>query len=279
MFEKKPKVTGRIFLLPVEEIAPSPYQPRRDFDEGDLDSLARSIAHNGLLVPIAVRETPKGYQLIAGERRLMACKRLGMTEIPAIIEELDENASAVFTFIENVHRQGLNCFEEALGIKNLLVSTGLTQSRVCALLDMPQPTVANKLRLLRLSDPVQQLVMTLGLGERIARGLLKLEDEALQLKACREIAQRGLTALAAERYIAELAVSPQEQHRTRAIFRDYRFLFSTVDKAVEEIRRTGIEVVARRTEEEDYLCYTIRIPKHKRPVQSQDHKVIPLCTG
>ncbi|MEG1778055.1 MAG: ParB/RepB/Spo0J family partition protein, partial [Angelakisella sp.] len=199
MFEKKPKVRGKIFLLPVENISPSPYQPRKSFDEGELEGLARSIAHNGLLVPISVRAVSGGYQLIAGERRLMACKRLGYREIPAMVEELDENASAVFTFIENVHRQGLNCFEEAQGIKNLLLATGLTQGRVCALLDMPQPTVANKLRLLRLSDEVQALVIELGLGERIARGLLRLPDKALQQRACTEIAERGLTAAAAER--------------------------------------------------------------------------------
>lgn len=279
MFEKKPKVKGKIFLLPVESVSSSPYQPRRDFDESELDSLARSIAHNGLLVPISVREVEDGYQLIAGERRLMACMRLGMTEIPAMIEEMDESSSAVLTFIENVHRQGLNCFEEALGIKILLLSTGLTQTRICALLDMPQPTVANKLRLLRLPDSVQQSVLELGLGERIARALLKLTDEQLQLKACNEIAQRGMTAVAAERYIAELGMPPEQVCHTRAIFRDYRFLFATVDKAVDEIRRTGIDVVARRTEEEDYLCYTIRIPKRKKAPQPGGDKVIPLCTG
>lgn len=279
MFEKKPKVKGKIFLLPVESISSSPYQPRRDFDETELDSLARSIAHNGLLVPISVREIENSYQLIAGERRLMACVRLGMTEIPAMIEEMDENSSAVLTFIENVHRQGLNCFEEALGIKNLLLSTGLTQTRICALLDMPQPTVANKLRLLRLPDSVQQSVLGLGLGERIARALLKLTDEQLQLKACKEIAQRGMTAVAAERYITELGMPSEQVCHTRAIFRDYRFLFSTVDKAVDEIRRTGIDVVARRTEEEDYLCYTIRIPKRKKASQPGGDKVVPLCTG
>ncbi|MEG0854517.1 MAG: ParB/RepB/Spo0J family partition protein [Angelakisella sp.] len=279
MFEKKPKVKGKIFLLPLESICSSPYQPRRTFDDNELDSLARSIAHNGLLVPISVRAVDGGYQLIAGERRLMACRRLGYTEIPAMVEALDENASAVLTFIENIHRQGLNCFEEALGIKNLLITTGLTQSRVCALLDMPQPTVANKLRLLRLSESVQQAVTELGLGERIARGLLKLEDEQLQLKACREISSRGLTAAAAERYIEELMKTPVQVRHTRAIFRDYRFLFSTVDKAVDEIRRTGIEVVARRTEEEDCLCYTIRIPKQKKAAAQAGKKAIPLRMG
>lgn len=279
MFEKKPKVMGKIFLLPVESISSSPYQPRRTFDDGELDSLARSIAHNGLLVPISVREAEGGYQLIAGERRLMACVRLGMTEIPAMVEELDENSSAVFTFIENIHRQGLNCFEEALGIKLLLLSTGLTQTRVCALLDMPQPTVANKLRLLRLPDSVQQSVLELKLGERIARALLKLTDEQQQLKACKEISQRTMTAVAAEHYISQLGAPPEQVCHTRAIFRDYRFLFATVDKAVDEIRRTGIDVVARRTEEDDYLCYTIRIPKRKNNAQPAGDKVIPFCTG
>lgn len=265
MFEKKPKVKGKILLLPLEEISASPYQPRKNFDAKELASLARSIARNGLLVPISVRLTQEGYTLIAGERRLMACKSLGLLEIPAMVEEVSAETSAVLSLIENIHRQGLGCFEEAEGIKNLLLSTGFSQAAVCELIDMPQPTVANKLRLLKLPVSVRQAVVECGVGERIARALLKLVDEQKQLKACYEIAARRMNAAKAEDYIQTLLTGPEPPaHHMRAIFRDYRFLFSSVDKAVEEIRSTGIEVTAKRTEEDAYICYTIRIPKAKR---------------
>lgn len=264
MFEKKPKVKGKILLLPVEEIGSSPHQPRKVFNTQELDSLARSIARNGLLVPISVRKTETGYRLIAGERRLLATKSLGHTEIAAIVEEVDAETSAVLTLIENIHRKELNCFEEAEGIKYLLLSTGYSQTTVCGMIDMPQPTVANKLRLLRLSPAVREATITYGIGERISRALLKLDgDEELQLKACKEIGERHLSAAAAEGYITTLCDKGEQvaPHRNRAIFRDLKFLFSPVDKAVEEIRRAGIDVTARRTEEEHFICYTIRVPK------------------
>ena len=104
-FGGRPKVVNKVVLLPVEEIHPSPYQPRRYFGEEELDSLARSIAQNGLLSPIIVRKDEEGgYQLIAGERRLMACRRLGQWEIPAIVQEKDDLSAAVLTLIENLHR-------------------------------------------------------------------------------------------------------------------------------------------------------------------------------
>lgn len=276
MFEKKPKSKGRIWLLPIDEISPSPFQPRKVFDRGELDSLARSIAQNGLLVPVSVRRTPEGYFLIAGERRLMACKSLGYSEIPAILETVDAEASAVLSLIENIHRRELNCFEEAEGIKMLLLSTGYSQTTVCGLIDMPQPTVANKLRLLKLSPAVRQSVISWGLGERIARALLKLTDETVQLEACKEISQRKMSAAAAETYIETLLGGPKTSppRRNRAILRDFRLIFSSVDKAVDEIRKAGIMVTARKSEEDQYICYTIRVPKTARPEPKPE---LPEC--
>lgn len=263
MFEKKLKSKGRVWLIPIDQISPSPYQPRKDFDRRQLEGLARSIAYNGLLVPISVRERDGGgYWLIAGERRLEACKSLGFHEIAAIVEDVGAEESAVLTLIENIHRRSLNCFEEAEGIRTLLTGTGYSQITVCGMLDMPQSTVANKLRLLKLPDSVRSELLQNGLGERIARSLLRLPDEQMQLDACKRIAHDKMGAAAADEYIDRLLCqSGKEVRRTRAIFRDIRFLFSPVDKAVEEIRRAGVEVTAKRSEEDKYICYTIRVPK------------------
>ena len=156
----RPKTLRQVISLPVGSILPSPHQPRRDFDLEELDILSKSIAQNGLLSPIIVRRDPAGggrYFLIAGERRLLACRRLGYEEVPAIVSDAPEANAAVLTLIENLHRQDLNCFEEAEGIYALMKESGLSQQKVCAMLAKPQPTVANKLRLLRLDPQVRQI--------------------------------------------------------------------------------------------------------------------------
>lgn len=260
----RPKTLNQVISLPVERILPSPHQPRRDFDLEELDVLAKSIAQNGLLTPVTVRRDPQGgdrYYLVAGERRLLACRRLGYTEIPAILWDGEESSAAVLTLIENLHRQDLNCFEEAEGIYALMKESGLSQQKVCAMLAKPQPTVANKLRLLKLDPAVRQYLVDQGLGERTARTLLALDGAQRQMRAARHIAENGLNARQAESYVASLAAPRRNPSRSMGYLRDLRILFSPVDKAVEEIKRCGISVQAQTTEEDGFVCYTIRVPK------------------
>ncbi len=197
----RPKTINQVVSLPVGSILPSPHQPRRDFNLAELDILAKSIAQNGLLCPITVRKDPEGgnrYFLIAGERRLLACRRLGYEEVPAVISTAPEANAAVLTLIENLHRQDLNCFEEAEGIYALMKESGLSQQKICAMLAKPQPTVANKLRLLRLDPQVRQFLIDHGMGERIARSLLALTGADRQLRAARHILQNQMSARQAE---------------------------------------------------------------------------------
>ena len=248
-------------------------QPRRDFNLAELDILAKSIAQNGLLCPITVRKDPEGgnrYFLIAGERRLLACRRLGYEEVPAVISTAPEANAAVLTLIENLHRQDLNCFEEAEGIYALMKESGLSQQKICAMLAKPQPTVANKLRLLRLDPQVRQFLIDHGMGERIARSLLALTGADRQLRAARHILQNQMSARQAEAYIATLTGPKKGNRRAMGYLRDLRILFTPVDKAVEEIKRCGISVQAQTTEEKDFVCYTIRVPKNAsaRPAQA-----------
>lgn len=261
----RPKTLNQVVSLPVGSILPSPHQPRRDFNLGELDVLAKSIAQNGLLSPITVRKDPAGggkYFLIAGERRLLACRRLGYDEIPAIVTTAPEGSAAVLTLIENLHRQDLNCFEEAEGIYALMKESGMSQQKVCAMLAKPQPTVANKLRLLRLEPQVRQFLIENGMGERIARALLALPGTDRQLRAARHILQNQMSVRQAEGYISSLAGPRKENRRAMGYLRDLRLLFTSVDKAVEEIKRCGISVQAQTTEEENFVCYTIRVPKN-----------------
>ena len=240
----RPKTVGQVISLPVGSILPSPHQPRRDFNMEELDVLSKSIAQNGLLSPITVRRDPTGggrYFLIAGERRLLACRRLGWEEVPAIVSDAPEANAAVLTLIENLHRQDLNCFEEAEGIYALMKESGLSQQKVCAMLAKPQPTVANKLRLLRLDPQVRQFLIDHGMGERMARALLALPGTDRQLKAARHILQNQMSARQAEGYIAMLTGPRKGGRRPMGHLRDFRLLFSSVDKAVEEIKRCGID--------------------------------------
>ena len=239
----------------------------------ELDVLSKSIAQNGLLSPITVRRAPTGggrYFLIAGERRLLACRRLGWEEVPAIVSDAPEANAAVLTLIENLHRQDLNCFEEAEGIYALMKESGLSQQKICAMLAKPQPTVANKLRLLRLDPQVRQFLIDHGMGERIARSLLALTGADRQLRAARHILQNQMSARQAEAYIATLTGPKKGNRRAMGYLRDLRILFTPVDKAVEEIKRCGISVQAQTTEEKDFVCYTIRVPKNAsaRPAQA-----------
>ena len=268
----RPKTLNQVISLPVERILPSPHQPRRDFDLGELDTLAKSIAQNGLLSPVTVRRDPQGgdrYYLVAGERRLLACRRLGYTEIPAILWEGEESSAAVLTLIENLHRQDLNCFEEAEGIYALMKESGLSQQKICAMLAKPQPTVANKLRLLKLDPKVRQYLLDQGLGERTARTLLALSGADRQMKAARYIAEHRLNARQAEAYVASLAAPRKAGPRPMGYLRDLRILFSPVDRAVEEIKRCGVAVQAQTSEEGDFVCYTIRVPKASAPRRGQ----------
>lgn len=269
----RPKALNQVVSLPVGSILPSPHQPRRDFNLEELDTLARSISQNGLLSPITVRKDPAGgnrYFLIAGERRLLACRRLGYEEVPAVITTALEANAAVLTLIENLHRQDLNCFEEAEGIYALMKESGLSQQKICAMLAKPQPTVANKLRLLRLDPQVRQFLIDHGMGERIARSLLALTGADRQLRAARHILQNQMSARQAEAYIATLTGPKKGNRRAMGYLRDLRILFTPVDKAVEEIKRCGISVQAQTTEEKDFVCYTIRVPKNAsaRPAQA-----------
>ena len=275
LFEEKPKTVGKIILVPIAQISPSPHQPRRSFDPEGLDTLAKSIAQNGLLVPVSLRADEEGYTLIAGERRLRACQSLGMSEIPAMVLKKDEEDAAVLTLIENLHRENLDCFEEAMGILRVMQMGGISQAKVCAMLGKSQPAVANKLRLLRLPPEVRKTCRELRLGERICRALLALDgDEDKQLEACRHIHEHQLSAGQAEEYVSDIIQRPGTPRKKQATgtLRDCRLLFSPVDRAVKEIRRLGFQVKAETTEDADYISYIIRVPKNP----ARGRKKLPL---
>ena len=168
---------GKIILLPVEQIEPSPFQARTAFDETEIAALAVSILQNGLLQPISVRKTGyHKYQLVAGERRLRACRLAKLERIPAIIQDFDDSETAALGLLENLQRAQLDAFDAARGIREVIRLWNCTQAEAARRLGLSQPALANKLRLLTLTTAQQQLCTAAGLTERHARAVLRLPE-------------------------------------------------------------------------------------------------------
>ena len=255
---------GKIFQIPVESIAPNPAQPRKTYGRKELTELAHSIEENGLLQPITVRRIrggEKDFELIAGHRRLMATMALGQTHIKAIIEEITDEESAVLALVENMQRKDLSCFEEARAIAGLMQQLGLSQQETARRLGKSQPAVANKLRLLRLPDWVQQAVEEQGLSERHARALLRLEKEEDLKKTLAAISEKQLTVEETEKYIESLLTEKKEGGLRIVLLRDYRLFVNTITKAIDTMSLAGIQVASEKEEDEGYIQYHIRIPK------------------
>lgn len=265
MFTKQ-KTISRVLLLNIREISSNPYQPRSQFEPRALQELADSISQNGLLQPVTVREWENGYQLIAGERRLMACKMLGMEQIPAIVNRVDDEKSAVFALIENLQRKDLNYFEEAQGIQTLMQTSGMSQQEVAKKLGKAQSTVANKLRLLFFGEDLRQKMLDNGLTERHARALLRLPNERLVNEAIQHIVAERLNVGESESYIESLLTAvpekPPSKPATRLfVVKDLRIFMNTITKAVSTMRLAGIEVDTSKEEDEEYIHYLVKIPK------------------
>ena len=165
-------------LLPIYKVEPNPDQPRRDFDEDELQALAESIAIHGVIQPLTVRELPSGYyQIIAGERRWRAARLAKLADIPAVIVEADDKKAMELALIENLQRQDLNPVEEALGYQSLIEEYGLTQEEAAGRVGKSRPAVANALRLLNLCPEILEMLRTGALTAGHARAILTLKTE------------------------------------------------------------------------------------------------------
>ncbi|MDT8435750.1 MAG: ParB/RepB/Spo0J family partition protein [Gemmatimonadota bacterium] len=183
----------------VSAVRSNPFQPRREFDETTLGELEASIRENGLLQPIVVRPAGRGYELVAGERRLRALQRLEWTQAPAIVRELSDEQMLLLALVENLQREGLNPIEEAVAYQQLIDGFGLTQSRVARRVGRNRSTVANSLRLLTLPGEVRELLASGAMSAGHARAVLAVDDEEARLRLAREIVASDLSVRDAER--------------------------------------------------------------------------------
>lgn len=260
----KEKVVNRVIMVPVLEIQPNPQQPRRHFDEGELESLAQSIRENGILQPLTVRRlADNNLELISGERRLRAAKLAEQEAVPCIVMELSERNSAVMSLVENIQRSDLSYFEEAYAIARLMDFYGMTQDEAASRLGKAQSTVANKLRLLKFSQREMENIVLHNLTERHARALLKLPTEELREAAVEKIAAGSLNVEKTELLVESMLTGEKEKESLKkrsVFFKDVRLFVNTINKAIETMQAAGIPADAKKSQKNGYIEYVVRIP-------------------
>ena len=257
----------------ISEIVRNPNQPRRYFDPEAIATLAESIRQYGVLNPLTVRRTGNGgYELVAGERRLRAARVAGLTDVPCLLINADGEDSSVIALVENLQRRDLDFFEEANGFKRLIEQFGLTQEEAARKVGKTQSAVANKLRLLRLSQQNMELIRCNNLTERHARALLRLNDEADRINVTNYIIEHELNVSRTEEYIDEFlkakenpqpVVEAESGKRVVRLFKDVRFFLYTLNRAVGVMVDAGIGATVKQQESDDGLTLTICIPHAK----------------
>jgi ParB family transcriptional regulator, chromosome partitioning protein len=262
MMEKQEKEEVR--KIPVSKIVPNRFQPRTIFDEEKIEELALTIHTHGIIQPIVVRECEDGkFEIIAGERRWRAVQKLGWSEIPAIIKNLNDKETASVALIENLQREELTPIEEAMAYAKLLELHNLTQEALAQRLGKGQSTIANKLRLLKLPQEVQEALLHRTITERHARALIVLKDKEKQLKLLQEIIDKQLNVKQTEDRVLKMleAANPKPKPKRKAFSKDMRIAVNTIRQSLTMVANSGVAVDSEEEEFEDYYQITIRIPK------------------
>lgn len=254
-------MTGeKLLILKTDEILHSTDNPRKIYDESELLTLSNSIKRNGLLQPLVVRKTEKGYLLVAGSRRKAALEILGVNEAPCIVIKSNNLDSAVLSLVENLHRKDLNPFEEAEAIEKLITVYGLSQTEIANMLSIASSTLSNKLRLLALSKEIRDILLKNNLTERHARALLSLKEEH-RLKALNIVVVKKLNVKDTEKLIKKLLQN--KGGKQTAVIKDYKIFTNSFLNLVTTMRKNGIKAKTAKVETDEFIEYTLRIAKQK----------------
>ena len=253
----------QVLELSPSEIRPNPRQPRQEFGPEELEELAQSIAQVGVLQPLSVRRTRQGWELIAGERRLRAAQLAGLSTVPCLPVETDEETSALLALVENVQRKDLDVWEEAAALRQLIDHHHLSQEEAARKVGKSQSAVANKLRLLKLPEEVIRGLRANHLSERHARALLRLDNGELQYTALQHILKHQLNVAQTEAYIERLCRRQEAPRRAAPVyrFRDVRLFLNTVKKSLAVMQSAGVNVRCGHEETDQEITLTIHIPK------------------
>ncbi|GAC44290.1 nucleoid occlusion protein [Paenibacillus popilliae] len=248
--------------LPVDEIVTSPYQPRTIFDDERIDELCQTIKTHGVIQPIVVRQRNGKYEIIAGERRWRAVKKLGMDTIPGMIREFNDSQAASIALIENLQREGLSAIEEAIAYQKLIDLHDLTQESLAQRLGKSQSTIANKIRLLQLPEAVKIALMERKLTERHARALLSLDSEEWKFKLLHEILSKELNVKQTEARVAFYKEVNKDKKTKRISFtKDVRLALNTIRQSIDMVSGSGLKIKTDETDHDDHYEIVIKIPK------------------
>ena len=228
-----------IVLVPLDDIIPNRFQPRLSFDEQGLNELAQSIKEHGIIQPLVLRKIGDKFEIIAGERRYKASYIAGLTEVPAVIINLNDNESAEVAIVENIQRKDLSPIEEAKSYKKLLDRGYLTQDQLAGRMGKTQATVSNKLRLLNLDEDVQSALLNNKISERHARSILRLDDKEKQKQVLKEILNRRLNVRDTENLVSEMLNDNKKEefiHVSNLTPNTFEFPEITDNKKEEEVK-------------------------------------------
>ena len=278
IFEKQ----RAIQQIPLDEIFPNPFQPRRIFDEKELFALGESIKQNGLIQPISVRKMKNGYELIAGERRFRACKIIGRKSIDAIVYDIDDEDSATWALIENLQRSDLSPFDEAEAMAKLIAAWSVTREEAARRFGLSTSGLSNKLRLLKLEEPVRKIITEANLTERHARELLRIDEPTKREDAARHIAEKNLNVAQTEKYVSKLLLEKQKRKAPRYIIKDLRIFINTIEHAVEVMNMAGICAMSTVTENDEQIIYSVSVPKDKAfriAADAANQDAAPVCSA
>ena len=264
-----------IMELSIAEIQPNPFQPRLYFDPAQLEELSNSIREYGVLQPVIVRLVDGKYQLVSGERRFRASMLAGKESIPALIRQLSDREVAEMALIENLQREDFNYFEEAEGYARLIQEFQITQEEVAKKMGKSQPTIANKLRLLQISQRVRKEISVDVITERHVRSLLKLKNEEQQLDVLNRIYKNNLNVRQTDDLIENVLIAEEENIREQKkkkmmkAIKDMKIFVNTIKGTVKTIQDAGMPAEISESENDEYLEVVIRLPK--KDLQQQNN--------
>lgn len=259
------KKEDKIKYVDIEKIQPNRFQPRTIFHEADLQELAASIKEHGVIQPLTVRKVGEGYELVVGERRLRASKLVGLEQVPVIVKDYDDEATAAIAMVENLQRKDLDFMEEAFGYAMLTQQFGMTQQELAEKVGKSQSTIANKLRLLKLPKDIQNALVEHNLTERHARSLLKLENEEDQRLILKEIIERELNVRDTD-FIVEAYINKKNDVKKKMmvrVFKDMRLYTNTLWATIRQMKQGGLDIKVEEIESEEYIEFKIRLPKNQ----------------
>jgi ParB family chromosome partitioning protein len=229
---RQPESEGPTSTVEISRITPSPFQPRRTFDEAKIEELAASIRNQGIIQPLVVRPKDDGYELIAGERRWRAAMKAGLATVPVVVRPATDHEALQLALIENLQREDLNPIEEANGYRRLQEEFQWNQEEMAEKVGKSRPAIANALRLLSLPSEVQQEVAAGNLPAGQARALLGLHNEALIISACRDVIAKGLSTRETEKLVRQLTLGKKRRRPLPVVDPDLRAVIEELQRSL-----------------------------------------------